>query len=52
MTNEHGDTYVITPKSMKEAGRYFEKKVFGNELAVFANAQNKLEWNKTSEIAG
>ena len=51
MTTEHG-TYVVTTKIINEAGRFFEKQVFGNELAVFAKAESKHAWNEDSDIAG
>jgi hypothetical protein len=51
VTTEHG-TYVVTPKIMNEAGRFFEKQVFGNELVVFAKAESKHAWNEDSDIAG
>lgn len=50
--NVYGDIYVVTPPTMQEAGRYFERQVFGNELAVFVKAESKLQWNEKSDISG
>jgi hypothetical protein len=37
---------------MGEAGRFFERMLFGSELAIFVKAANEQSWCEQSPITG
>ena len=52
--NEFGETNTsnVTPAYIWDAGRYFEKRVLGYELAVFVKAEDNYHLKETTEITG